>query len=276
MANTGVILYPEQETILELLSNEQRGILLTALFTMAKGENPNIEDKVVAMAFKIFEMRQDWNNTHYEEVRKARSEAGKKGGAPKGNKNASKNNQGTTEEQTSDNQIETEFENNDVLTKQAKQPKTSKNNQNKPINININKNINNIAHSNTDVLSCVNNAHARTQEETRSGTFATCEDYAMKLLQDEVFAERTAMALHATPDDILVLINAFNNEQSIKQTAHADYNDYRRHAYDWIRIQTEKREKERKNGNPIDNIRQAQERQLARLNKIAARDREVS
>ena len=286
MANTGVILYPEQETILELLSNEQRGILLTALFSMAKGETPQIEDKVVAMAFKIFQMRQDWNNIHYEEVRKARSEAGKKGGAPKGNKNASKNNQETTEEQPSDNQSETEFAEDDskkwqtitndnkVITKQAKQPKTSKNNQNKPINININKNI---IRSNTEVLSRVNNTHAgaRVEQMEQNGTLATLQDYARELIQDEIFAERTAMTLHATPEDVLILVNTFNNEQSIKQTAHADYNDYRRHAYDWIRIQIEKQEKERKHGNPIDNIRQAQERQLARLNKIAARDGKV-
>ena len=109
----------------------------------------------------------------------------------------------------------------------------------------------------------------------QNGTLATLQDYARELIQDEIFAERTAMTLHATPEDVLILVNTFNNEQSIKQTAHADYNDYRRHAYDWIRIQIEKQEKQKKNGNPIDNIRQAQERQIARLNKIAARDREV-
>lgn len=237
---------------------------------MAKGETPQIEDKVVAMAFKIFQMRQDWNNIHYEEVRKARSEAGKKGGAPKGNKNASKNNQETTEEQPSDNQNETEFveddnkkwqtitNDNKVITKQAKQPKTSKNNQNKPINININKNI---IRSNTEVLSRVNNTHA-----------GTPEDFARELIQDENFAERTAMNFHVAAEDILILVNSFNNEQAVKGVAHVDYNDYRRHAYDWIRIQIEKKEKERKHGNPIDNIREAQERQIARLNKIAARD----
>lgn len=278
MANTGVILYSEQETILELLSNEQRGILLTALFSLAKGETPQIEDKVVAMAFKIFQMRQDWNNIHYDDVRKARSEAGKRGGAPKGNKNASKNNQETTEEQPNDNQSETEFDDskswqmvtndnkswqmvtndNKAITKQAKQAKTSKNNQNKPINININKNI---IHSKTNVLSCVKDAHADTREE-----------YGKELIQDENFAERTAMNFHVAAEDILILVNSFNNEQAVKGVAHVDYNDYRRHAYDWIRIQIEKKEKERKHGNPIDNIREAQERQIARLNKIAARD----
>ena len=100
----------------------------------------------------------------------------------------------------------------------------------------------------------------------------TREEYAKELIQDENFAERTAMNFHVAAEDILILVNSFNNEQAVKGVAHVDYNDYRRHAYDWIRIQIEKKEKERKHGNPIDNIREAQERQIARLNKIAARD----
>ena len=160
-----------------------------------------------------------------------------KGGAPKGNKNAEK----ITKKQPKNNQETTK-----------KQPN---NNYNENYNDNLN------THNNTDVLSCVKDAHADTREE-----------YAKELIQDENFAERTAMNFHVATEDILILVNSFNNEQAVKGVAHVDYNDYRRHAYDWIRIQIEKKEKERKHGNPIDNIREAQERQIARLNKIAARD----
>ena len=171
-----------------------------------------------------------------------RFENGRKGGAPKGNNNAGKNKSKTTEKQPKNNQKTTE-----------KQP-------NNNYNLNENNNNNN-THSNTNVLSCVNDTHADTREE-----------YAKELIQDENFAERTAMNFHVAAEDILILVNSFNNEQAVKGVAHVDYNDYRRHAYDWIRIQIEKKEKERKHGNPADNIREAQERQIARLNKIAARD----
>lgn len=187
------------------------------------------------------------------------ADGGAKGGAPKGNNNAAK---GDKQEQPKTSKTTPKQPQNN--------PKITANN-NYNLNENNNKNNNLNTRSNTNVLSRVNNTHARTQENT----LQTCGDFARDLLQDDIFTERVAMQFHTTPEDVLIFVNTFNNEQSIKQTAHADYNDYRRHAYDWIRIQIEKQEKERKHGNPNDNIQQAQERQLARLNKIAARDREV-
>lgn len=231
MKDVGVILYPEQQEFTDLLSLEQKGMLLDALFAIAHGEEPVIDDGMVAMAVVYFKQRHRQNQEKFEAISKARSEAGKKGAENKQKQaNVSKNKQ-----------------------TQANASKTS--------NYNNNYNYNNNTHSNTDVLSCVKDAHADTREE-----------YAKELIQDENFAERTAMNFHVAAEDILILVNSFNNEQAVKSVAHVDYNDYRRHAYDWIRIQIEKKEKERKHGNPIDNIREAQERQIARLNKIAARD----
>lgn len=235
MADVGVIIYPEQEAIIQFLTDEQRGRLLSALFELAKGDEPTPDDKMVAMALTFFKMRHTQNKQHYEDVRKARSAAGKK---HTGNQYTR-----AKEKQENANKVE----------------QMEQNGTNGSI---YNNNSNYITHSNTNVLSRVNSAHA-------------CEGYAQELLLDEIFTEQTAMQFHTTPDNILILSRSFNNEQSIKQTAHADYNDYRRHAFDWMRIQMEKREKKDKNGNPNDNIRQAQERQLARLNKIAARDGEV-
>lgn len=248
----GFMLFNDHYDCIRTLSAEQKGMLLDALFTYSiTGNVPEDMDGTIMMAFNFmakamdvafdkYEQAQVERTERDEEIRRKRSEAGKKH---------------TGNQYTRAKEKEQARE---------KMEQMEQNGTKWDINNKINIKYNNIAQSNTNVLECVNNTHAGTQE-----------DLARELIQDEIFAERTAMTLHATPEDVLILVNTFNNEQSIKQTAHADYNDYRRHAYDWIRIQIEKQEKERKHGNPIDNIRQAQERQLARLNKIAARDREV-
>lgn len=276
----GFILFNDHYDCIRALSAEQKGMLFDALFQYSiTGDVPNELDGAIQMAFNFMRKAMDTAFDKYEqsqmerterdeEISRKRSEAGRKGMEKRwGEKQAKQANQAkTTPKQTQNNPTENDNKNNKTITKITND---NKNNTNNIINIKYN----NITRSNTDVLSRVDNsAHAR----TKNGTLATCDDYAAELIQDEIFAERTAMALHATSSDILVLVNNFNAEQSIKQTAHVDYNDYRRHAYDWIRIQIEKRQKEQRNGNPNDNIRQAQERQLARLNKIAARDREVS
>ena len=267
----GFMLFNDHYACIRTLSAEQKGMILDALFTYSiTGKVPENMDGTIMMAFNFmakamdvafdkYEQAQAEKAERDEEISRKRAEAGRKGMEKRwGEKQAKQANQAkTTEEQPKNNPTENDNKNNKTITKITND---NKNNTNNIINIKYN----NITRSNTNVLSRVNNTHA-----------GTPEDFARELIQDEIFAERTAMTLHATPEDVLILVNTFNNEQSIKQTAHADYNDYRRHAYDWIRIQIEKQEKQKKNGNPNDNIRQAQERQIARLNKIAARDREV-
>lgn len=271
----GFMLFNDHYVCIRTLSAEQKGMLLDALFTYSiTGKVPEDMDGTIMMAFNFmakamdvafdkYEQAQAERAERDEEISRKRAEAGRKGMEKRwGEKQA--NQAKTTPKQPQNNPTENDNKNNKTITKITND---NKNNTNNKINIKYN----NIAHSNTNVLSCVNNTHARTQENA----LQTCGDFARDLLQDDIFTERVAMQFHTTPEDVLILVNTFNNEQSIKQTAHADYNDYRRHAYDWIRIQIEKQEKQKKNGNPIDNIRQAQERQLARLNKIAARDGKV-
>lgn len=248
----GFMLFNDHYDCIRTLSAEQKGMLLDALFTYSiTGNVPENIDGTIMMAFNFMSKAMDVAFDKYEqtqaeqaekdeEISRKRAEAGRKG-------------------------AEKRWQNN------GKKWQTIANNSKNSTNNKINIKYNNIAHSNTNVLSCVNNTHAGTQENA----LQTCGDFVKDLLQDDIFAERVAMQFHTTPDDVLILINSFNNEQAIKQTAHTDYNDYRRHAFDWIRIQIEKQEKQKKNGNPNDNIRQAQEWQLARLNKIAARDGEV-
>lgn len=107
------LLYMDREKEISMLSNEQGGILLKAIFQYARtGVAVEISDPVVKVVFSILATQIDEDSRKWEEKRQKRSEAGKKGGAPKGNKNALKQ----------ANQAKQAKTNNDCL-KQANQAK---------------------------------------------------------------------------------------------------------------------------------------------------------
>lgn len=76
------VLYTDYMEQMELLTMEQRGILLTALFAYQSGADPPQMDGVTAMAFSFIKARIDKDNERYEKTCDARREAGKQGGRP--------------------------------------------------------------------------------------------------------------------------------------------------------------------------------------------------
>lgn len=85
------ILYIDRKKEIDLLSIEQCGVLFKAIFEYVDTGNViDIYDQAVKLMFSVFKSQIDENSAKWEECKKKRSEAGKKGGAPKGNKNASK------------------------------------------------------------------------------------------------------------------------------------------------------------------------------------------
>lgn len=74
------------------LNNEQLGRLYSALFEKQLGNEVVLEEDIT-MAFDFINNQLLVDKKKYEETSLKRSIAGKKGGAPKGNKNASKNKQ---------------------------------------------------------------------------------------------------------------------------------------------------------------------------------------
>ena len=85
------ILYIERKKEIDMLSNEQCGILFKAIFEYVDtGNIPEIEDLAVKLMFSVFKAQINREAEKWKETCRKRSEAGKRGGAPKGNKNASK------------------------------------------------------------------------------------------------------------------------------------------------------------------------------------------
>ncbi len=88
------LLYTDRWKEIQMLSNEQCGILFKAIFTYVNtGEPLETDDLALRLFFSFLTSQIDENTRKWITTRKARAEAGKRGGAPKGNKNAEKQKQ---------------------------------------------------------------------------------------------------------------------------------------------------------------------------------------
>lgn len=79
------ILYTEIGDHMKLLTNEQRGILFTAILAYERGEDLPEMDQAVSILFSFIKIRLDINEEKYKETCEARSRAGRAGGRPKAN-----------------------------------------------------------------------------------------------------------------------------------------------------------------------------------------------
>ena len=76
------------EICAEYLSDEQFGKLM---FTLTMGREPDFgDDKLLAMAFEFISLQKNIDDAKYQKICETNRKNGAKGGAPKGNKNASK------------------------------------------------------------------------------------------------------------------------------------------------------------------------------------------
>ena len=88
----GFFTYFHHSALINHLTDEQAGRLYKALLLYGDEdvETDFSDDRTCALAFIIFREEIDLNFERYAEICEKRSEAGRKGGAPKGNTNASK------------------------------------------------------------------------------------------------------------------------------------------------------------------------------------------
>ena len=87
------VLYSNIKDVLDALSDEQSGKLFRAIVDYNNGLEPQLTDPVLKMAFIPIRQGLDSNNKAWEETKKARSEAGKKGMEKRwGNKDNKDNN----------------------------------------------------------------------------------------------------------------------------------------------------------------------------------------
>ena len=87
MGRNSFVLYTEYKEPISLLSVEEKAQLLEAIFEYADGNEVELKGAAM-MAFSFIKAQMDRDTEKYEEICKKRREAGAKGGAPIGNKNA--------------------------------------------------------------------------------------------------------------------------------------------------------------------------------------------
>lgn len=77
----------------------------------------------------------------------------------------------------------------------------------------------------------------------------TCEGMADELQADATFWENAAMRFHRTEEELKTKVQPFVLEAECRDKRHDSYEDFRRHFFDWLRIQIEKEERYGNNGN---------------------------
>ena len=82
-AKKAFVLYLDYEEHISLLSDEQCGVLLKAIYAHETGKDIPKMDGMVKMAFSFIAAQLDRDSQKYEKTSDVRSEAGKKGGRPK-------------------------------------------------------------------------------------------------------------------------------------------------------------------------------------------------
>ena len=92
MKNSFILYTEDIDNLAEELSEEAIGRLIIAINKYVKTQElPDFKfDPIMSMAFKFIKNKLDKDLNKWEQIKQARSEAGKKGGAPKGNSNAKK------------------------------------------------------------------------------------------------------------------------------------------------------------------------------------------
>ena len=121
------VLYTSYMEQISLLNNEQRGVLLTAIYSYIMENNLPDMDGMTKMAFSFIKSQLEKDHKKYEEVCRKRREAGKAGGRPRSDDSPEKQTKakkanGFSEKQTkakkADNEYEYDNENdNDIKNK---------------------------------------------------------------------------------------------------------------------------------------------------------------
>lgn len=98
MIKNSFLLFTEITEVVELLTNEQKGMLFQAILDYQIGKEPDLSEPVVRVAFTPIKQNLDRNNEKWQREKEKRSEAGKKGMASrwKNNTTITDDNKGIT------------------------------------------------------------------------------------------------------------------------------------------------------------------------------------
>ena len=85
-----IVVYSDWASIFEQLEDDEAGKLIKHFFKYINDENPEMEDRLLKMAFEPIKMQLKRDLTKWELTKQRRAEAGKKGGRPTNEEKAKK------------------------------------------------------------------------------------------------------------------------------------------------------------------------------------------
>jgi hypothetical protein len=97
------VLYSDQKELFNQLTNEAAGKLIKHIFAYVNDENPESDDMIINLAFTPIKQQLKRDLRKFEEIKIARSEAGKSGGIKSGEARRSKMKQNEANEAVNDN-----------------------------------------------------------------------------------------------------------------------------------------------------------------------------
>lgn len=202
----GFVLYCEYKEHLALLSDEEKGQLLMAIFDyVSLDKYPTNLSGLSEMAFSFIKTDLDINREKWERQKQIKSQAGKRSGeVRRALAEANKNEQKRTE-RTGVHSVE--------------QKRTERTNN---VNVNDNVNVNVKANDKVSLLSKANNDDN------------IIDDKEIDVLQNQIWLESIMMKHHMTCDEVICKLKEFDTHLISIGQEHNSEKEYKKHFNNWI------------------------------------------
>lgn len=223
-----VFLYIDKmQAALEVLSDEQAGALLRRIVSYTAGEDQPTGEPMVDAMFTLLKVDLDNAAEKYEAICEKRRQAGKLGGAPRGNKNASKNKQNN-----------------------QKVEETSKNKQNNPnTNTNTNTNTTSLDKDDNNIVDVVDYAPPA-QNFPDKVSKRPLSDSLSELENDRTWVEQVCIRHKISEGQLKKKLEDFKVTCEVRANdKHATERDLKQHIDSWLSINLEKERKNERNAN---------------------------
>jgi hypothetical protein len=211
-----IVIYSDWQSIFEQLDDLEAGKLIKHFFNYVNDKNPELEDRLLKMAFEPMKLQLKRDLSKWEQTKLRRSEAGKKGGLKSGEvrKNEANEAIASNDKQNEANEAVTV---NDIVT------------VNGTVTV-------------TDILS-------EKEKENLKKTYSKNETYGIEVLKDLIWIETVAMQSRITPEEIPKWIDSFNKKLIREFDVKVSKQEYASHFSRWVPTEILKLKKTNGNGN---------------------------
>jgi len=218
-----IVVYSDWASIFEQLEDDEAGKLIKHFFKYINDENPEMEDRLLKMAFEPIKMQLKRDLTKWEQTKQRRAEAGKKGGRPTNEEKAKK-----------------------AIGFQEKQTKAKKAvNVNENVNDNVNVNVSTIvdgekaAHANFEIIADSDKIKNPTAEKEKSSAKKENANEAhaevLKSAESESWLEAVAMQNRKTISEIKSRIDDFVKFLATVDRIHPSKREFLEHFINWLK-----------------------------------------